>query len=79
VLGQTLKKAKVAGELREGRPEKTLTISKRFSLKDAGISDRESSHAQIALPWILGPKECRPVRIVHEYCWQSTIVDDLPQ
>lgn len=46
VLGQTLAKAKVLGELRDGRPKKTMLDEHRFSLKDAGITNHESEHAQ---------------------------------
>jgi N6-adenosine-specific RNA methylase IME4 len=46
-LGQTLKRAKEVGEWREGRPQKkTITNNDSFSLKAAGITLNESSHAQ---------------------------------
>jgi hypothetical protein len=46
VLGQTICQAKQAGELREGRPRKTITNDNSFSLPQAGITLNESSHAQ---------------------------------
>ena len=47
VLGQTLDAAKRAGELRTGQPKRIITNKDNsFSLKDAGITLNESSHAQ---------------------------------
>lgn len=45
-LGEMLAAAKERGELREGRPKKNDTNSESFSLKDIGLTPRESMAAQ---------------------------------
>lgn len=45
-LGELLIEAKNAGQLREGRPKKNDTESASFSLKEIGVSPRQSADAQ---------------------------------
>jgi N6-adenosine-specific RNA methylase IME4 len=45
-LGEMLSAAKERGELREGRPKKNDTNSESFSLKEIGLTPRESMAAQ---------------------------------